>query len=69
MLSSKLCLMNLAVKIMNFLGTCVDDELIEDLFGSVSEFARLVEEFGDNFGYKGITVKYDQSEDIHIFYR
>lgn len=50
------------------LGTCQDEELIEDIFGSVSEFARLVEELGNEFVYRGTIVKYDSDLDIHSFY-
>ena len=31
------------------MSDCRNEKLIDELFGSVSEFARLVEENGDNF--------------------
>lgn len=52
----------------NYLGNCVDEILVEDIFGSISEFARQVEEEGDNFDYKNISVVYDEEEDIHHFW-
>lgn len=50
------------------IGTCQSEELIEELFGSVSEFARLVEEKGNNFTFGKIKVKYNEKKDIHSFY-
>lgn len=54
-------------------GTCVSEETVEHIFGSVSEFARQVELNGDNFIYKGfsfgdIQVIYDPLVDIHHFH-
>jgi len=51
-----------------YLGNCQDEEIIELLFGSVSEFARLVEEHGDEFTINGTRVEYDDENDIHSFY-
>lgn len=50
------------------IGTCQDENLIEEIFGSVSEFARLVELRGNNFEYKDIFVTYDEEKDIHTFW-
>lgn len=52
------------------LGDCRDEALVENLFGSVSEFARLVEEKGDNFTDEklGIRVEYNAEIDVHYFY-
>jgi len=45
------------------------EDVVEDIFGSVSEFARLVEENGDEFLYKNsIVVKYDEDNDVHYFF-
>ncbi len=52
---------------MNFIGDCRQEDVVEDIFGSVSEFARLVEEKGDSFRHVGINVEYDEEKDIHIF--
>lgn len=52
---------------MNKIGDCRDESLIEEIFGSVSEFARLVEENGDNFTFEKITITYDDESDIHTF--
>jgi hypothetical protein len=50
------------------LGDCRDEELIEQLFGSVSDFARVVEELGDSFTTDTLVVEYDEDTDIHTFY-
>jgi hypothetical protein len=48
-------------------GTCQSEEVIEHIFGSVSEFARF-EEHGDNFAYQNVLVEYDEDTDIHYFF-
>ena len=51
------------------IGNCTQDDVIEDIFGSVSEFARQVEENGDEFLYKdSVIVKYDENSDVHYFF-
>ena len=53
----------------SMIGNCTQDDVIEDIFGSVSEFARQVEENGDEFLYKNeIVVKYDEANDVHYFF-
>lgn len=52
---------------MNLIGDCTNEEVVENIFGSVSEFARQVEQHGDQFAYEGIQVNYDSCEDIHYF--
>ena len=57
----------------NALGTCISEELVEHIFGSVSEFARQVELRGNNFIYTGfhfgdVQVVYDEVVDIHHFH-
>lgn len=53
-----------------WIGDCRDEILVEEIFGSVSEFARLVEEMGDEFVHNGnVRVEYDEISDIHTFYR
>jgi hypothetical protein len=49
------------------IGDCRDEGLIEEIFGSVSEFARLVEENGDNFVFGKVSIEYDEESDIHTF--
>lgn len=49
-------------------GNCTQDDVVEEIFGSTSEFARQVEENGDQFVYRNIIVKYDDAEDIHYFF-
>lgn len=52
------------------IGNCTQEEIVEDLFGSVSEFARQVEENGDEFIYnEDIQVTYDENSDIHYFFQ
>jgi hypothetical protein len=51
------------------LGICQDENLVEDIFGSVSEFARQVEEKGNEFIYGNISIKYNPKTDIHTFYK
>jgi len=52
------------------IGNCTEEDVIDDIFGSVSEFARQVEENGDEFLYQdNIIVKYDEDNDIHYFYQ
>lgn len=51
-----------------YLGNCQDEEMIELLFGTVSEFARLVEEHGDEFTVSDIRVEYDEDSDVHSFF-
>jgi len=51
------------------IGTCQDEELVKSIFGSVSEFARLIEERGESFTYRSkYRVRYNEEEDIHYFY-
>jgi hypothetical protein len=52
----------------DLIGDCRDEVLVADIFGGVSEFARQVEENGNNFTYRGIEVRYDAETDIHSFY-
>jgi hypothetical protein len=51
------------------IGTCVDEDLIDSIFGSVTDFAHQVELHGDNFIYRNIRVEYNADEDIHYFYQ
>ena len=54
--------------LLTYLGDCRDESLIEEIFGSVSEFARLVEEKGNNFFAGAVCVKYDKKKDRHSFF-
>jgi len=47
---------------------CRNEETVESIFGSVSEFARLCEEHGDSFIYGKVQVKYNPKLDVHFFY-
>jgi hypothetical protein len=50
------------------IGNCQDEELVEEIFGSISEFARQIEENGDNFIYYNYEIHYDEETDIHWFF-
>ena len=52
---------------MTVIGTSKDKQLVEDIFGSVSEFASLVKEYGDWFEMDGLYVEYDEETDVHTF--
>ena len=52
----------------HFIGTCQNEDLINDIFGSVTHFAQAVDEHGDNFKYGLYVIKYDEGKDIHSFY-
>ena len=49
------------------IGNCTREELVEEIFGSVTEFAQWVESFGDEFQIGQIKVVYDVEQDIHSF--
>jgi len=51
-----------------YLGNCTDDDIIENIFGDVTNFAQLVEKYGDEFILNDLIVKYDPDTDIHTFY-
>ena len=52
----------------NYIGNCTQDEVVDDIFGNVSEFGRQVELHGDEFEFDNVEVKYDPEKDIHHFY-
>ena len=52
-----------------YLGDCRNEGLLEDIFGSVTDFAQAVEELGDEFRWRGtVVVEYDEDTDIHSFW-
>jgi len=56
--------------ITTHIGDCRNEGLIEEIFGSVSEFARLCEKYDlDGFMYGDVEVVYDDETDIHNFYQ
>ena len=56
--------------ITTHIGDCRNEGLIEEIFGSVSEFARLCEKYdADDFMYGDIEVVYDDDTDVHNFYQ
>ncbi len=54
---------------MKLLGDCRDEDLIESIFGSVSDFATEIEEKGNNFTDGRLVVKYNKKTDIHSFFQ
>lgn len=46
----------------------MEDIKIEEIFGSVSEFARQVEENGNEFKFGSVQVTHDEDKDIHTFW-
>ena len=53
---------------LSYQGNCTQDDIIEHIFGDVNNFARLVDEYGDEFELNDLVVKYDPEKDIHSFY-
>ena len=51
-----------------YIGNCINQELVEEIFGSVSEFARQVELNGNSFTYGKYKIKYNAKTDIHSFF-
>lgn len=49
-------------------GDCRNEAMVEDIFGSVSNFALQVESCGDSFQYGPCMITYDKEKDIHNFY-
>jgi hypothetical protein len=54
--------------IKSYIGNCINENLINELFDNVSNFALLIEENGDNFTINNIIVEYDENTDVHSFY-
>ena len=53
---------------LSYQGNCTQDDIIDHIFGDVNNFARLVDEYGDEFELNDLVVKYDPEKDIHSFY-
>ncbi|MBC8428195.1 MAG: hypothetical protein H8D94_01855 [Candidatus Pelagibacter sp.] len=51
------------------LGDCRNESLVNDIFGSVTDFAQMVEENGDEFQIGWLVVSYDEDTDIHTFFK
>lgn len=56
------------MKTAQYVGNCTQDDVIDELFGSVTDFAQCVDEHGDDFELNGLRVTYNQDTDIHSFY-
>lgn len=53
------------------IGDCTNENLVNEIFGSVSEFARHVEQSGNesSYGkYGKYQIKYNPKTDIHSFW-
>lgn len=48
---------------------CRNEELVNLIFGDVTNFAQQVETNGDNFQYNGWEILYDATADIHYFHQ
>ena len=56
------------VESLDYQGNCTEDDVVDDIFGGVNNFARMVAEHGDEFTVGKLVVKYDPETDIHSFY-
>ena len=56
------------VESLDYQGNCTEDEVVDEIFGDVNNFARMVDEYGDEFTVGKLAVKYDPETDIHSFY-
>lgn len=57
------------MKNLEKIGDCRDENLVDKLFGSVTDFACAVEENGNDFELGWLAVKYNPKTDIHTFYK
>ena len=53
---------------LDYQGNCTEDDVVDDIFGDVNNFANMVEEYGDEFTRGDLVVKYDPKKDVHYFY-
>lgn len=53
---------------LDYQGNCTDDDVVDEIFGDVNNFAATVEEYGDEFTLGKLIVKYDPETDVHSFY-
>ena len=51
------------------IGDCRNEAIINDIFGSVTDFAQTIEQNGNEFKIGCLRVTYDKKTDIHTFYR
>jgi len=52
----------------HYIGNCAQDDVVDDLFGDINNFAWYVENYGDEFEIDGVKVTYDPDSDVHSFY-
>ena len=55
-------------KNMIYAGNCTQDDIVDEIFGDVNNFANLVDKHGDEFEINNLVVKYDPDTDVHYFY-
>lgn len=53
---------------LDYQGNCTEDDVVDDIFGDVNNFANMVEKYGDEFTQGNLVVKYDPKKDVHYFY-
>ena len=53
---------------LDYQGNCTEDDVVDDIFGDVNNFANMVEKYGDEFTRGNLVVKYDPKKDVHYFY-
>lgn len=53
---------------LDYQGNCTEDDVVDDIFGDVNNFANMVEKYGDEFTRGKLVVKYDPETDVHSFY-
>tara|TARA_R100001244_G_C5079352_1_gene113485 strand:+ start:322 stop:513 length:192 start_codon:yes stop_codon:yes gene_type:complete len=51
------------------IGDCRNETIINEIFGSVTDFAQTIEQNGNEFKIGWLMVTYDNETDIHTFYR
>ena len=56
------------IESLTYYGNCTQDEVVNNIFGDVNEFARQVDLNGDEFEIDDLVVKYDDEKDVHHFY-
>jgi hypothetical protein len=53
---------------LDYQGNCTEDDVVDDIFGDVNNFANMVEKYGDEFTRGKLVVKYNPKKDVHYFY-
>jgi len=53
----------------HLIGTCVHEDVITQLFGSLDAFEKLIQQHGDEFSFDGVDVTYNPKTHEHFFWR